>query len=487
MRRLIVTLTLAAALLVLAVLGLGASGGGGSGYEVRAIFDNVASAVQGEDVKVAGAKVGVISSMDVTPDKKAAVTLRIDDGSFTPFRRNARCTIRPQSVIGEKFVECQPGTASTPPLERIDSGAGKGQHLLPLSGTSSPVDIDLLNDIMRLPYRQRFAIILNEFGTGLAGRGRELNTVIHRANPALRETDKVLKILARQNRVLARLATDSDTALAPLARERRHVSSFIVQANRTGEATAERRGDIERSIQRLPAFLRQLRPLMVDLASFADQATPVSRDLRAAAPDFNRLIEALGPFSTASIPSIKSLGKATVTGRPALLRARPVIQDLARFGSEAAPTSRNLDELTASLDRSAGIERLMDFIFFQMTAINGFDSVSHYLRAAFMPDCPNFAVTTVGSCAATFNAPSGEESSATAAPSRARFAKAGKPSKGSAAPAGGALQELLGGRDAAANRERQRNIRRIQRQASRPSRVAGGGDPVLDYLLGGGK
>ena len=44
---------------------LGADGDGG-GYKVRAIFDNVAAAVPGEDVKVAGAKVGVIESMDVT-------------------------------------------------------------------------------------------------------------------------------------------------------------------------------------------------------------------------------------------------------------------------------------------------------------------------------------------------------------------------------------------------------------------------------------
>ena len=88
--------------------------GGGSGYEVRAIFDNVAAAVPGEDVKVAGAKVGVIESMDVTDDKKAAVVLRIDDDRFTPFRADAKCTVRPQSLIGEKFVECEPGTVGQP-------------------------------------------------------------------------------------------------------------------------------------------------------------------------------------------------------------------------------------------------------------------------------------------------------------------------------------------------------------------------------------
>ncbi len=58
------------------------------------------------------------------------------------------------------------------------------------------MDIDLIGNINRLPYRQRLAIIINEFGTALAGRGDDLNEAIHRANPALRETDKVLAILA---------------------------------------------------------------------------------------------------------------------------------------------------------------------------------------------------------------------------------------------------------------------------------------------------
>src|SRR3954471_17554630 len=145
MRRLVGTAVLTVAVLVAVVLGVGASDGRGSGYEVRAIFDNVAAAVPGEDVKIAGAKVGVIDSMDVAPGKKAAVLLRIDDSGFTPFHADAHCTVRPQSLIGEKFVECDPGTAASPALRQIRRGDGEGQHLLPLAQTSSPVDLDLVN------------------------------------------------------------------------------------------------------------------------------------------------------------------------------------------------------------------------------------------------------------------------------------------------------------------------------------------------------
>src|SRR3954447_3495029 len=244
MRRVATVLLLGIGLPALIVLGTGAGDGGGSGYEVRAIFDDAAYIVKGEDVKVAGAVVGEIKTLDVTKDKRAAVTLKITKPGFSPFHEGARCPFLPQSLIGEKFVECSPGPDNAPELKKIEDGPGKGEHLLPVASTSSPVDLDLINDTLRLPYRQRLALIINEFGTGLAGRGAELNQAIHRANPALRETDRVLAVLADQNKVLANLATESDRALGPIAERRKRVSGFINNADKTAQATAERRVDI---------------------------------------------------------------------------------------------------------------------------------------------------------------------------------------------------------------------------------------------------
>src|SRR6202042_1275414 len=130
-----------------------------------------------------------------------------------------------------------------------DSGPGTGDYYLPVTQTSSPVDFDIVQDIYQEPVAQRLAIILNELGTGLAARGSDLNAVIHRADPALGYTDQVLKILAGQNRALAKLATDSATVLHPLAQQRSALSDFVAQANTTSVASAARASDISRSIQ----------------------------------------------------------------------------------------------------------------------------------------------------------------------------------------------------------------------------------------------
>jgi phospholipid/cholesterol/gamma-HCH transport system substrate-binding protein len=378
-------------------------------YRVRAIFDNAGFVIPGEDVKVAGVKVGSVDDVEVTPDFKAAVVLKIDDPGYQDFRADAQCMVRPQSLIGERFVECKPTQAhavgAEPPgeLRQIENGPGEGEYLLPVQNTSKSVDLDLVNDIMREPERERLSIILNELGVGLAGRGDDLNEVIRRANPALKEVDKVLRLLARQNDQLEQLAVDSDTIMAPLARERAHVSSAIENISAVSAATAERRDDLEANIELLPEFLRQLRPTMVRLGALSDEMTPVVSDLGDVAPDINRFLLELGPFAQAGIPAIDSLGEASKIGTPAVEKSLPVIKDLRTFASAAQPVGKTLAEVLQSFQRNDGIKRVMDYLFFQAAAVNGFDSFGHYLRAGLIVNqCTTYAVDPTTGCSANF-------------------------------------------------------------------------------------
>jgi phospholipid/cholesterol/gamma-HCH transport system substrate-binding protein len=531
MKRLLGIASMLLAASALVVFGTGAGDDGGA-YRVRAIFMNAFSVIAGEDVKIAGVKVGKIESLDVTPDHKAAVVLRIDRAGFDDFRRDAECTIRPQSLIGEKFVECTPtqprpeNAQPAPKLRKIERGEGKGQYLLPVSQTSKPVDLDLVNNTLRLPYRERLAIILNELGTGLAGRGGDLRQAITNADPALKETDKVLRILALQNRTLANLARDSDTILAPLARDRAKVADFVTQANTTAQATAERSDDLEQNIAKLPAFLRELEPTMQRLGGFADQATPVFTDLGKEAPALNRFIKQLGPFSEAGIPAFQSLGDAADVGRPALVKSKPIITDVGQLASTAKPLTNNLAALLTSLRDTGGIERLMDYLFYQVAAINGFDAAGHYLRAGLILNaCSQYAIASSPDCLSTFENDSGSSAraaSATSVPgyadtrrsdslrkldayfhgktlqladddkdSAASTRAAGKADKGDAGQRGGDASSAPAATEPAPTAQTPAAAAPTTPAPSQPQSGGGGegGDPaqtLLDYLLGGG-
>ena len=397
---------IALALVTLAAIAAVASASGGSSggtYRVRAIFDDASFAVQGEQVRVAGASVGSIAGLDVTAGKKAAVTLEIDDSRFTPFHTNATCAIRPQSLIGVMYVDCNPGTAAAPALQQIAQGPGKGTYYLPVTQTSSPVDFDIVQDIYQEPVAQRLAIILNELGTGLAARGSDLNAVIRRADPALGYTDQVLKILAGQNRELAKLATDSATVLGPLARQRNALADFVIQANTTSVASAARAKDISRSFQLLPGFLSQLKPLMADLGTLADQGTPLASDLGQSAAALGREFQELTPFASAARTSLTNLGAAAQASQAPLVATLPLAKQLNQLGTQAVPSATELDKLTASLEKTGAINQLMAVLFNGTNAANGFDSLGHYVRDQLLvSDCTGYAISPVPGCSARF-------------------------------------------------------------------------------------
>jgi phospholipid/cholesterol/gamma-HCH transport system substrate-binding protein len=403
MRRVSVIALVVILAIVAIVVARGVSHSSGHPYLVRAIFDDGAFAAQGEDVRIAGADVGSIQSLDVTAAKQAAVTVGISDPRFAPFHANATCAIRPQSLIGEQYVDCDPGTSSAPPLTRITRGPGAGSYLLPVTRTSSPVDSDIVQDISSEPVRQSLAVIIGELGTGLAARGSDLNAVIHRANPSLGDTDRVLRILASQNRVLARLATSSDAVLAPLAQEQRQISGFITQANATSVASAARAADIFQTFKLFPSFLRQLQPLLKDLGVLADQGTPLMTELGPSASALGTEYANLTPFAAAARRSLINLGDAAQKSQPSLVATLPLAQQLLNLGNAGEPTAANLQRLTASLNNTGAIEQLMKVLFNGAAAGNGFNSIGHYVRdEPLTSSCTNYATSPVPGCSANF-------------------------------------------------------------------------------------
>ena len=379
------------AFLVAAVIGalIAASGNNDKNvYRVRAVFDNASFLIPGEDVKIAGVKVGTIHALDLTRDNKAAVVLNIADPAFHPFRSDATCRVGLQSLIGEQFVECTPtqqrgpGVKPAPPLAMVRSGPGKGQYLLPVSRTTTPVNVDLIANVMRMPQRERFRLIINELGAGLAGNGTELRAALRRANPALQQTDNVVSVLAKQNRTIARLVEESDQILGPLAKRRHELGGFIAKSGRTAEATAERGDDLERDLQKLPAFLEKLGPAADDFGALADQATPALESLRSRASSINATVAGLGPTANKATTALVALGDTAELATNTLPELEPTTRKLTGLARPLLPLSMDLGELSNSLDDTGAVEDVMRFIYYYTASLNGQDELGHYIRAS---------------------------------------------------------------------------------------------------------
>ena len=270
-------------------------------------FDNAFGLIQGGDLKVAGVRAGKIT--DIKLDKRtkhALIGFKIDKNGFGSLRSDTSCESRPQSLIGEYFVDCQPGTAK----QELKPGA-----VIPVTRTASTVAPDLVNDILRRPYRERLSLIIGSLGAGVAGNAENLNAAIRRASPALRETDKVLATLGAQNRILADLTVNADKVVGDLAANRKDVGRFVTKAKDTAQASAERRGDIAAGLRELPGFLEQLQPTMKALGQVADDQGSALHNLDSSSKQLTTFFDQLGPFADASRPAFRSLGSASKSRR----------------------------------------------------------------------------------------------------------------------------------------------------------------------------
>ena len=399
MRKLLTTVLLLA-IAGAVVFGLtGAGGQGPSNPHYTVVLDNAFGLVAGADMKVAGVRAGKITKLRVDEKThKALVDFEISKDGFGSLRKDVTCETRPQSLIGEYYIDCAPGTDP----QTLPQGA-----TIPVSQTTSTIPLDLVNNVLRQPYRERLGIILDELGAGVAGRASDINDVVRRASPALRETDKVLAKLASQNQTLKQLVTDADTVLGDLAKNKKDVGRWVVETRKTAAASAERRADIAAGLQRLPTFLAELKPTMAALGESADTNTPVLQNLNASAGQLATFLRQLKPLSESTQVNLRSLAAASRKGRPAVKAAQPVVAELSK-GTKKAPELANnsaivfehLNDRKHAVEKDprsphgqgyTGFEAILQWVFDQSQAINIYDKNGYMLKVnLFHSKCSDY-------------------------------------------------------------------------------------------------
>jgi virulence factor Mce-like protein len=375
---------------------------------------NAFGIVNGSNVRIAGVNAGTVTDLGITPQKRADLTVETS-GPLGVLGKQTRCASQPQSLIAEYFLTCNPKGPLLP-----DGGT------IPASQVSETVQPDLLQNTLREPYKDRLALLINEFGTALAGNPKDLNQAIRLGSPALRKLEAALRILADENRTIRDLSGNADRIVTQLANRRQDIIHFIQHARDTAAIAASRRADLSTDFDRLDNFLAQLRPTLASLGSLTDAQTPLLNNLRLAAPGLNTLALKLPAFNSAANRSLTSLGKAAVVGRPALIQGKDEIQALAKSGKNAYPAVNTLDKFLLDLDtpkraveidrRAAkdtgrtgtkagtkntmgytGFEGLLNYAYYQTGALNQFDQYGHLLH---------FSLFDVGAspCTQSYNA-----------------------------------------------------------------------------------
>jgi ABC-type transporter Mla subunit MlaD len=419
------------------------------------IFDDAKGLIDGQLVKVAGAQAGTIENVTLTRGYKARIKASIES-KFLPFHQDATCTIRPQGLIAENYLECDPGTENSPILR----GPHGGPPTVPVSHTTEPVSLLDLFNIFNLPTRERVSVLIDELGIGTAAEGANLNAILRRANPALALADQAIGILARQRAQLARAIDATGTIAAQGAAHTAALQSFLQRTAQVTETAAAHRRSLSATVARLPGLLAAAAPALAQTDLLVRDGTPLLAQLRTAAPLLVGVDRDFRPFVRVAVPGLDRVAAAIRTAIPAIRRATPLVHAVRAYLQRSLASTRLFSRLMINLQAHGFIENFFSIAYYIAASLARHDSVSHMLAVLLVgPDngaCGNYSTKPVSGCQAHY----GSQPSYTPEPDtrfgrRARVGRRRSRARAGAATASAAVASGVrsgGGRPAGATR-----------------------------------
>jgi phospholipid/cholesterol/gamma-HCH transport system substrate-binding protein len=102
--------------------------------EYHATFSDATAVVEGDDVRIAGVRVGSVTDVEIVNRDQAEVSFEVD--SSVSLTKSAQAQIRYRNLIGQRYIALTPREGSTEPLEDGDT--------IPLDQTAPALDLTVL-------------------------------------------------------------------------------------------------------------------------------------------------------------------------------------------------------------------------------------------------------------------------------------------------------------------------------------------------------
>lgn len=276
-------------------------------YLVTGYFASADQVVAGNQVMLNGVPVGTVQQVSVAPDSsEAGALLKLQiDRRYAPLHEGTKALIRPKGLLGEMFVELQPGSGR--PMPR---GAG-----IPLHDTVSPVTLDEVNDIFDPQTRQYVHTLTLQGGATFAGRGADVNTLLTQLPAIAQDAADISAQLASRDQELDALAREFDRVAAMLAAEAEALKRDLANGARLLDVLAQHQATLQQELveadaalakvnqalggheKDLNSVLKQLPPLLDSLRTFQDNSAAA---LGVLAPCTNDILGTLGEIQSAT-------------------------------------------------------------------------------------------------------------------------------------------------------------------------------------------
>jgi phospholipid/cholesterol/gamma-HCH transport system substrate-binding protein len=278
---------------------------------------------QGQEVTIAGAKIGEIASVDLLRGR-AVVTMNLTPRYARYIYRNATMLLRPKTQLKDETVEVNPGT---PSAGRVPAG-----YTVPVAQTAPDGNLEELLDALDTDTRASLQALLAGAGQGLNGNGENLSATFKRFAPigqeiaAIgREVDKrhtevassihnfslLMEALGNKDSQLAALIDSSNAVFATFSQQDREVQETLRELPPALKATDKGLAKASTAFRTVGPTLTALEPFARDLApaeratrSFFKQTTPILHN------QIQPLLRNILPVLRTVSPSVQEVSEA---------------------------------------------------------------------------------------------------------------------------------------------------------------------------------
>ncbi len=379
---------------------------GDDGYQLRATFDNAATLRKTSPVRIAGVRVGEVTSVSRQGDN-VEVAFTVDD-SGRPIHDDAELEIRPRLFLeGNFFLDLRPGSPSAPELDDDDE--------IPITRTATAVQLDEILTSLQSDSRENLQALLEGYGTALThaptpeedaeqdrdARGEtaaeSLNDSFAYGGDAGRSTAIVNEaLLGTEPHDLSKLIEANRNVFGALREREESLKGLITNFNVTTGALAAESSNLSASIRELAPTLEEAEPSLLHLSEALPPLRAWARALEPSLPELPGTIEASGPWLDQAALLLRDEelgGLARLLARS----ARPLAQtskEAARLLPELTLTSRCVTDvldpaaetrITVDPNEPGNTSTVWQEFFYGTVNIAGaagnFDGNGNYLRA----------------------------------------------------------------------------------------------------------
>jgi phospholipid/cholesterol/gamma-HCH transport system substrate-binding protein len=243
---------------------------GGGTRKVTAIFDSVAGLDAKSAVRVAGVRVGKVEKIKLRDDGRAEVTLEIDGD--VQLHKNATASVANLGLLGEKYIELNPGSPNLPQLVG-ENVTLQGSQPATIDEITTQV-ADIATDVKAITESLRAVV------GGPQGQQR-LNEIVDNVNNI---TTQMRQLLAANRGNVDATMMNMAAITADLRREIPKLAASLDRvANQIGGTVGDNREDVR-------VVVENLRGLSSDLRTTADNLNSITGQVKSGEGSVGKLL-----------------------------------------------------------------------------------------------------------------------------------------------------------------------------------------------------